>query len=94
MQARLHVADDAAAAGLQSLAHLMARVQRAAAHADRQGDTSLHTLRTHESDVSFPLPSSLTPPPLPRQTPPYFVPHAGRQGNTGLHTLRTHESNV
>ena len=26
MQARLHVADDEAAAGLQSLAHLMARV--------------------------------------------------------------------
>jgi len=52
VQARLHVADEEAAAGLQSLAHLMARVQRAAAHAHRQGDDRLQTLRSHESDVS------------------------------------------
>ena len=62
LQARLHVADDAAAAGLQSLAHLMARVQRAAAHAHQQGDTRLHTLHTHESDVSCPLPPPPPPP--------------------------------
>ncbi|KAA6422731.1 MAG: hypothetical protein FRX49_07266 [Trebouxia sp. A1-2] len=49
--ARLHVADEEAAAGLQSLAHLMARVQRAAAHAHRQGDDRLQTLRSHESDL-------------------------------------------
>ena len=53
------MADDAAAAGLQSLARFMARVQRAAAHAERQGDTSLHTLRTHEADVSCPSASKL-----------------------------------
>lgn len=53
-QARLHVADGAAAEGLQSLAHLMARVQRAAAHTPPQGGTSLQTLRAHESDVSHP----------------------------------------
>lgn len=51
-QARLHVADGAAAEGLQSLAHLMARVQRAAAHTPPQGCTPLQTLRAHESDVS------------------------------------------
>ena len=52
-QARLHVADGAAAEGLQSLAHLMARVQRAAAaHTPPQGGAHLQTLRTHESDVS------------------------------------------
>ena len=47
------MADEEAGAGLQSLAHLMARVQRAAAHAHRQGDDRLQTLRSHESDVSF-----------------------------------------
>ena len=51
MQARLHVADDEAAAGLQSLAHLMAQVQRAAGHAHRQGQTQLQALTNHESDV-------------------------------------------
>ncbi|DBB12255.1 hypothetical protein WJX82_010413 [Trebouxia sp. C0006] len=51
IKARLHVADEEAAAGLQSLAHLMARVQRAAAHAHRQGDDRLQTLRSHESDL-------------------------------------------
>lgn len=60
LQARLHVADDEAAAGLQSLAHLMARVQSAAAHAHRQGAAPLHTLRTHESDVSPPDSLSLS----------------------------------
>ena len=40
----------------------MARVQRATAHAGRQGDTCLHTLRTHESDVRLPPPP---PPPTP-----------------------------
>ena len=74
VQARLHVADDEAAAGLQSLAHLMARVQRAAAHAHRQGDDRLQTLRSHESDVSttafnaaLPFPPFAAPPPLPMQ---------------------------
>lgn len=52
MQARLHVADEEPAAGLHSLAHLMARVQRATAHAPKQEDRHLQTLRTHESDVS------------------------------------------
>ena len=51
LQARLHVADNEPAAGLQSLTHLMARVQRAAAHAPKQQDGHLQTLRTHESDV-------------------------------------------
>jgi len=84
VQARLHVADEEAAAGLQSLAHLMARVQRAAAHAHRQGDDRLQTLRSHESDVSTagfnaapppPRAALSTPPPPPMRcyTPP---PHA------------------
>ncbi|KAL3145534.1 hypothetical protein ABBQ32_003359 [Trebouxia sp. C0010 RCD-2024] len=51
IKARLHVADGAAAEGLQSLAHLMARVQRAAAHTPPQGCTPLQTLRAHESDL-------------------------------------------
>ena len=45
------MANDDASGGLKSLAHLMARVQRAATHAHRQGDDRLQTLHTHESDV-------------------------------------------
>ena len=50
-QARLHVADDDAAAGLQSLANLLTRVQRAASHAQRQGHAQLKSLNNHESEV-------------------------------------------
>lgn len=52
------MADDEAAAGLQSLAHLMARVQRAAGHAHRQGQTQLQSLTNHESDVGAPCSQS------------------------------------
>ena len=51
VQARLHVAEGAPDIALQSLAHLMARVQRAVAHSDKQESTQLQALRNSESDV-------------------------------------------
>lgn len=54
LQARLHVAEEEPSAGLQSLAHLMARVQRATAHAPLPDDQQLQMLHSHECDVSLP----------------------------------------
>lgn len=92
------MADDAAAAGLQSLAHLMARVQRAAAQAHRQRDTSLHTLRAHESDVSCPpLPPPLLPSPPSSSNLAQMQLAASmlhRQGDNSLHNLCTHKIDV
>ena len=52
LQARLHLAEGDGAIALQSLAHLMARVQQAAPHTEQHTEAQQHSLRLQESDVS------------------------------------------
>ena len=52
LQARLHLAEGDGAIALQSLAHLMARVQQAAPHTEQHTEAQQHALRLQESDVS------------------------------------------
>ena len=52
LQARLHLAEGDGAVALQSLVHLMARVQQAAPHTEQHTEAQQHALRLQESDVS------------------------------------------
>ena len=52
LQARMHLAEGDGAVALQSLAHLMARVQQAAPHTEQHTEAQQHALRLQESDVS------------------------------------------
>ena len=52
LQARLHLAEGDGPVALQSLAHLMARVQQAAPHTEQHTEAQQHSLRLQESDVS------------------------------------------